>query len=124
MFDFIIITIAVAGTSILWKNLLGHTPSVAKFVNKIPYPIDHALRCGFCITYWMALVAVIIFNPLSFWEPSIRFEILEPLKSFLHLFVSWFSIGILAAILRFIQALLQETVYHLTQKFQNTPHIH
>lgn len=109
--DTLIISLAVAGTAVLWRNLLHDVRWLRESVNRLWYPFKRALACGFCFTYWLALFAVLAANPLQSWEIPTQFILSNELSWILHILIGWMVVGIVAAIIRFSYAALQETVH-------------
>lgn len=91
--------------------MLNDLPALRRgIMSSIPYPVNRALTCGFCFTYWASLVAVLMFHPLSSWRLPLSSGVFANAEVLLHLFVSWMIIGLFAITVRFAVVILQELI--------------
>ncbi|MEK7612193.1 MAG: hypothetical protein AAB407_02535 [Patescibacteria group bacterium] len=113
--NFFMTSIVVAGTAVLWRSLLNNSAWLRNAVkNILPGKIAKAVTCGLCFTYWLALFAVIISDPLRGWVPPWRFAMAVELESLLSFMTSWMAIGFGAVALRFVYVVIQESVNYFT----------
>lgn len=103
----------VAGVAVLWRNLIYDNKGLRDALHtRLPKTIQTALTCGFCFTFWFALLTVLILNPLQGWQLPLRFAIAPAFLFIFQLFSSWMIVGVIAAIIRFSYVALQELVHY------------
>lgn len=125
--DTLLTSITVAGAAILWRNLIYDSAKFGGALKKLPKQVHHALTCGFCFTFWLALASVIVFNPLRSWMPPSRMEVPNPplpFAPFFEIIFSWMIIGTLAVIVRFGYIAIQEFVHYEVHHLNHREHTH
>jgi hypothetical protein len=106
--------LVVASVAVLWRSTLKKKPHLAeKIQEKFPFFLGTAITCGLCFTFWTAFFFVLIFNPFSFFELN---HFLGVAGILAHFFLSWMLVGVLALVIRFAYAILEETVDLLSKK--------
>ncbi len=115
---------AVAGLAVCWRNLLVDLPGLARVVDRLPYLLRKSLRCGFCSTFWLALVTVLLFEPLPQWTVVVRFTFLQNGAPIFSLFAVWMIVGLYAVCWRFGYVVLQELVHYQVHYLRNDKHTH
>ena len=110
LIDFLIITAVTTTTALIWRALLLDHKRLLDAVKKIPF-IGGALSCGFCFTIWISLIAVLIYNPLTFWD-----KVSNPL---LEVFIGWFTLSAAVLFFRNLTAVLMEGNGVLTHKHRS-----
>jgi hypothetical protein len=108
--DFLIINAITTTTTLVWRALLLDHSRLLEKVRQLPI-IGSALSCGFCATVWFSLIAVLIQNPLSTWQPE--------LPILIQLFVGWFTLSAGVLLLRNLIAVLMEGNGVLTNMHRN-----
>ncbi len=106
---------AIAGLSVVWKNLQDDLTWVEKGIKKFPWIVWKVLSCGFCFTFWLTLAVVLIFDPLETWA-------ITGMSQFWHVVGSWMSLGMAAAIIRTNYVLLQAKLHYQMHINQGTEH--
>jgi hypothetical protein len=103
--------LAIGSFAVIWRKLLNDAPRLRNGIKAhIPYPISRALTCGFCFTYWLSLVSLIIFNPLNGWLPPLQSVIPSTLIPFIYLSVSWMTLGFISLLWRSLFVIIQEFI--------------
>ncbi len=119
----IILIFAISGISVLWRKLLIDFPRLDYFLEHKLSLLGHALRCGFCYTYWLSLFAVLYFQPLEFVTKFL--DEMTNLDYILSYVLSWMAIAFLTQSLRFVFIILQQLlVYFLHVLNVNLEHKH
>jgi hypothetical protein len=120
----IVTSIFVAGIAVCWRNLQTDLPCLSKLLNELPWGWRKPLTCGFCFTFWVALVTTLIANPLT--GVSVSFNANLPASWFFltDIFVGWVTVGMLAVIVRFGYVVLQELVYYQVHHLRHNEHQH
>lgn len=120
IFSYFVSATALAGLAVLWRNWLADHPNWTAAIKKIFGPLNKALTCGSCFTFWIALAFVLIFNPLeSFLTALLPAEILFfKISAYL---IQWFSLGWTALFLRFSYVAIQE---HVSRTVHQDGHQH
>ncbi len=92
--DILLSAIVVAGAGMIWRQLVEDFPALDRFLrNRLPAFIGNAFTCPFCTGFWLALLWVIVFDPLSGWLPSARFGLI-PFPTLLQIISSWMIVGV------------------------------
>src|SRR3989344_5881101 len=99
-----IISVSIASIGTIWKSLIRDIPSLKNFLKRVlPSLVSQAVFCGFCMTFWISLFTVLIFNPLASWVLPFRFPISNLFViNFFHFIFSWMTIGGVAWFFRFL----------------------
>ncbi len=101
----------IGSITVIWRKLLNDLPSLREGIKAhVPYPISRALTCGFCFTYWFSLGALIVFNPLNGWLPTMQPIVPSILDPFIYLFISWMILGFTALLWRSLCVIIQEFI--------------
>lgn len=119
-----LISMAVAGLAVCWRNLQNDIPALANAVGKLPYVLKKGLRCGFCSTFWFSLVAVLLVEPLPCWDLPLRFAVSPEFYFVLRTFALWMMVGMYSVIIRFAYVVLQETVHYQVHHLRHKDHQH
>mgnify|MGYP006872492701 CR=1 FL=1 len=119
-----IISVFVAGISVAWRNLLWDIKPLDNFVGRFPYFFSKALRCGFCFTFWTALVVVLVANPLQGFSTNYISNGLVWIVGLVDIFVGWVVVAMIAVIIRFFYVVLQETVHYQVHFLRKDEHKH
>ena len=82
MTSILILALAVAGFAHIWRKLKRNHPRLREAIGTIPEPLQTAVRCTSCFTYWLSLAAVLIVQPL-------------PQRGLLPLAISWMAVSAL-----------------------------
>ena len=98
------IYISIAGLSALWKNLLDE-PLILRTVKRLPYVVSRALTCGFCFTYWLSLIVLLIMDNFTF-------------DSILSFIKNWMILSLISASLYYLFMILQEISIILAHKHE------
>lgn len=117
-----IISISVAGFAILWRNLIYDSPNLRANLKKVPNFLHIALTCGFCFTFWISLVAAILFDPFQAWQVPFRIVALAPLSPLFEYIASWMAVGTFAAMIRFAYIAIQEFVHYEVHHLNHREH--
>jgi hypothetical protein len=115
-FYLLISALAVAGAAVLWRNILENHPKLKASISNILGKADKVLLCGSCFTYWLSLVFVLIFNPLSGLVINAGNKIFQ---DFSHCFISWMALGMMSVIIRFGYVAIQELVSYQVHKLHD-----
>ncbi len=111
IFNLIMTGLAVGSLAVIWRKLLNDLPRFREGIKiYIPYPMNRALTCGFCFTYWLSLGSLIVFNPLGDWLPSVQPIIPATLDPVIYFFVSWMILGFIALLWRSLFVIIQEFI--------------
>lgn len=121
MFILIQTSFIIASITILWRSTLRkHSNLGIALRKKFPIFIGVALTCGTCFSYWVALFFILVFQPF----PLGYFSFIPVHTYAVHLFFSWMYLGFAVIVLRFLFALLQETVDYLHVQNNHGVHKH
>lgn len=99
------------------RNVIDDFPALEKFLYiTLGGKGSKAITCGFCFTYWAALIYILIFHPLSaYFLPGIfGFDIL----------FEWFIFAFVAVAFRSAYLLLQEIIYYFVHVLNQKKHYH
>ncbi len=96
IYTLILLSIAVAGVAMLWGRLLKDSLWLQRNLQKkIPGVFYHALECPFCFTFWAALFACLLFDPIP-QILSLRITLPSQIVSVLYILLSWMTTGVVA----------------------------
>lgn len=104
--NFIIISIALAGFSILWRKLLKDIPGLKKVVSSL---VGQAGTCGVCYTFWFALILLIFLNPWVNIHFEFRTYLPNEIKIFISILLNWFSLGFAAIFFRWVYLFFEDS---------------
>jgi hypothetical protein len=111
-----LIAAAVAGTALLWRNYRYDSEiRINGALDRLPYLLQKPITCGLCFTFWISLVATIIFFPFPALIESLpyRLQLSEPVMAFVTFFVQWFALGALSTMIVYIVDTLFEASHYL-----------
>lgn len=116
MYNLLQCALIVASVAILWRSTLKKKPKLVDSIQeRFPFFFGTAITCGLCFTFWTAFFTVLIFNPFS--NNYFQFNHFSGISGiFVHFFLSWMLIGVLALYIRFVYAILEETVDWLSKR--------
>ncbi len=114
LLNFFLSSLVVAGISVLWRGVRTRHNAVRQFFKKFLGFYAPAFLCGTCFTYWIALVYVIVANPLGSWQMPIAGYMPVAIIPIITFIASWMALGFSALFLRFALVLMNETVDHFT----------
>ena len=110
--DIFLTAMAIAGAMVVWRELLVQSPVLKNRIFKyVPFPVNKAITCGFCATFWSTLLVVVFFDPLRGWFPQLRFDLPFVSGWPIQLAFSWMALGGLAVFFRFLIVLVHERVH-------------
>lgn len=111
IFNIVMAGLAIGSFAVIWRKLLNDLPRLRDSIKKyIPYPISRALVCGFCFTYWLSLVSLVVFNPLGDWLPPLQSIVPVALDPFIYISISWMILGFIALLWRSLFVIIQELI--------------
>lgn len=125
--NFILTALFTASIAVVWRNLLTDIPALHAWIgNNLPRVLSKAIRCGFCSTYWISFIVVIIFNPFGEYMPLLRISMPDFLLHIGAFLFAWMSVGMVAVFIRFIYIAIQEFVHYElhTLNKEDSPHEH
>jgi hypothetical protein len=114
IFIYFISATTLAGIAVLWRNWLADHQSWKMQLQKHLGVVGRALTCGSCFTYWIALIFVLLFNPIGF--------LLKGYTLLISYGIQWMSLGWNAVFLRFLYVFLQESVEAVVHSSQGRGH--
>lgn len=82
---------AIAGFAVIWRKLKRGHPALRAAIARIPEPFQTAIRCTTCFSYWLSLLATVLFEPLANALPGIA-----------GIVVGWFALAFLSVTLRYV----------------------
>lgn len=116
IFNFILVSMLVATFSLLVRNyFVAHKKKKVKIQESLPHWLSHAITCGFCNTYWLALITMtLLVNPFDKIDLPVTSLFGDgSIKRLAIFMIGWAALGLTAALWRFTYVLLQEMVFHL-----------
>lgn len=108
--NYLVLTIAVASATILFRTLKDDHPSFKRFIRELPL-VGQSLSCGVCISYWFSLPVVIVADPLAPWT-------FFPTIPLVHFIASWLVLGVSVLFVRSLVIVLLEAAAVLKHRHQ------
>jgi hypothetical protein len=99
LINYFVLVVSVSIIALIWRALLLDHKLLLKYVRNLPI-IGGALACGFCFTMWLALAAVVIYNPIS--------DLFNELHGLINILLSWFVTSAGVLFFRNLLAILME----------------
>lgn len=115
MFDVpILLGLVIAGFVTVFSKLREDVPVITEVITRVlPRPVSKAIRCAFCLSYWLALLTVLFVNPFPNWPAYFQISLPGPLASLVLLGAGWFAVGLLANLWRIAYRILWRTMLFL-----------
>jgi len=121
--EYLFLCLVVAGIATLWRNLLAMNAPLRDGVHSLPF--QKALTCGFCFSYWLSLLAIVLWQPqFGSAIPSLRWQFLEVLEPCIRFIASWMVLGMGSVIVRFGYVAIQELVTYQVHQLNGSGHSH
>lgn len=99
--NLILFSIAIASIGRGWKEILSDFPEFKNAIKRyLPYIFSKPITCSFCFNYWLALIFVICFSPLSGWQFEIAINN-EVIKYIVRICLDWVIVAGVSWIVRF-----------------------
>lgn len=99
--NLLLLSLALSGLGVLsWTWLTDHPNTSSWLKSHTPF-IAKILHCGVCLMFWTALIALILFNPLSIWGLPWRLDVALSIKNVIHFMISWLILASLAIFWRY-----------------------
>ena len=122
MFEQLLIAaMAIGGATVLWRNWLNDHPSWKEGLKRLR-SVGHAMLCGSCFTYWVALAYVVLFDPLRLFVPIERVGLSSWLYTLIHFLMSWMVVSWASLVARFGYVLIQEAVGYAMHHWHEDEH--
>lgn len=114
--DTLFIAAAVTGLVLLWRTFRydDENPLNAK-LDAWPYVLRKPITCGLCITFWLALLSALLFEPFPQMMNMIALRIALPpgITDLIRFLASWLALGTLSsAMVYFIDTFYQVSHYY------------
>lgn len=118
--------LTIAGFSLLWRNFRYDTDNpLYSFFENLPYGIRKPITCGLCVTYWITLLVLCIYNPLfTYIFPALTHlpVILQYSSSFIS---TWMITGTVSVmVVYFIDTLYQVSHFFAHKAHESHQHTH
>lgn len=89
MLNFFVLTMTVAGFTILWRTVKDDHPQFNRWVRDLPF-IGESLSCGVCVAYWFSLPVAIAVTVVPGWPSEVPYSGFATVSAFI---VEWITLG-------------------------------
>jgi hypothetical protein len=113
--------LTVSGAVLLWRTYrYDEENAFNKKLDALPYLLRKPITCGLCFTFWLSLLAAIIFVPFAEWLPLLqyRFALGEAVSGLLNFLVSWLALGTATTFLVYVI----DTFYQVSHYYKHAAH--
>ena len=110
-----LIVVAVAGVALLWRTYRYDSDNKFNTVlDRLPYALRKPITCGLCFTFWISLLATIIFSPFAAAIAFLPYRFaLGGAIGVVNFLIQWFALGTAAVTVVYVVDTFFEISHYL-----------